>query len=246
MKKKAVWLVALLMSMIFATVAIAGGADKYVTKDTVFTRTTLRHCVIAQPETNDLTDGSPVYVFFPGTGEMTDINHVNQFVKNYKIYDDTDGNVITVSTKNHTSLGNPKDWKEIAGNVADYLEERYKENAFDIRIDTVSYGGRGGVYLAEILIERNIPVDSLNLGDSCGSMGAYTIKPEDLQAIAATGTIVNIAASDRTSSWSVGTRKMIEDLADTENIFGYVKNGSHTEVLGMAIHEDHIHACTAK
>ena len=216
--------------------------SKSVTDDTVFVKTTLKRCVIAQPETNDLTDGDPVYVFFPGTGEMDDINHVNSFVRKYRLYDNMVGNLITVSTKNHASIGNPKDWKEIASDVADYLEDYYNKSKFLIRIDTISFGGRGGVYLAEILMERGIPVDSLNLGDSCGDMGAYTIKPGDLKSIAKSGTIVNIAASDRTSKWSLGTRNMITELANVENVNGYIKNGSHTEALGLAIHEDGIHA----
>ena len=213
-----------------------------VTESTVFVKTALRRCMIAQPETNSLADGGPVYVFFPGTGEMDDINHVNTFVKRYHLYDNAEGNLITVSTKNHRSFGNPKDWEEIAEDVADYLEERYNRKPFEIRIDTISFGGRGGVYLAGILISRGIPVGSLNLGDSCGEMGAYSIRAEELADIAKAGTVVNIAASDRSSKWSVGTRRMIEELAGVENVNGYVKHASHTEALALAISEDGIHS----
>lgn len=82
--------------------------SKNITKETTFANTALRHCMISQPDTNNLADGDPVYVFFPGTGEMDSIYNVNAFVKKYHIYDDVNGNVITVATK-HSKFGNPKE-----------------------------------------------------------------------------------------------------------------------------------------
>ena len=80
---------------------------------------TLGVCIVSEPASNDYASGDPLYVFFPGSGEVGSMKSVIAFQKKYGIYDSADANILSVASGNGQKYGNAKDWYTVAGDVAD-------------------------------------------------------------------------------------------------------------------------------
>ena len=202
------------------------------------TTKTVKHFRIYTSNTNDLANGKPLVIFFGTDEESPDVYEVVHLVNKYHTYDDLDINFMCVAfARNFTMKG----WKVIGEELADYLQQEYANQPFEIIIDCASNGSYGGCSLAQGLQDRGIIPKELNLGDGIISK---LVTPEWLRELAASGTHINLyASSTNMTKRSILSREAIEELDGTENFYGEVIGKiKHIEVLSRAIHEHGLHS----
>ena len=196
----------------------------------------MSHCTVTGFQSNLYAEGRPLIIFFLGSQECFSWYNSIHFIQDQKIFDELDVDLLFVNL--------PKAdlwfrlWEAADREVCDFLKEKYEAAQFPIIIDSVSFGGYGGCFLAGLLHENGIPVQELNLADACNSNCVYA---DTVRDIAATGTKVNIFGSTAVNNISKNTRAVIEELEGTENVTGTVFKCRHAKVLNKAITEQGLH-----
>lgn len=198
---------------------------------------TIKHSRIWTANSNDLSNGKPLIVFF-ATDEEGNIDRVLWRVNRNHIYDDYDINIMCVSQARTFTV---KGWANVAADLAVYLKEEYDHHPCDIIIDCITNGGYGGTCLAQEMFDRGIVVKELNLGD--GALQKL-VTAEWLKSLCENGTKVNLYASSTTATRiSVNSRNVIEELEGTENFHGEVIGKyKNVEILWRAIRDHGLHS----
>ena len=133
---------------------------------------TVKHFRMFTPDSNDLSNGKPLVVFFASSRQTT-LDTTVQLVNKYGIYDELDVNLMCVSFAKTFQLAG---WADVAKDLAEYLEAEYGKHPFDIIIDCVGNGGYGGFCLAQELKDRGIKAKELNLGDGADAKAIGELK----------------------------------------------------------------------
>lgn len=196
-----------------------------------------KHCTITSFQTNQYAEGRPLIVFLLGSKESFYWLDAINFIRSLQIFDEADVDIIFVTL--------PKSelrytlWDKACEDVCGFISERYTAAQFPVIIDSVSFGGYGGCLLTDLLLDRDIPVQELNLADACNS---NCVHADWILDIALAGTKVNIWGTTATNNISVNTRQVIEELEGEENIFGIVLECRHGNALSRAISEHGLHS----
>ena len=195
------------------------------------------HCVINGFSTNQFSEGRPVIIFFLGSQEYFAWLRSIEFIRKLKFFDSLDVDILFITMKKSHLMY--RRWEPAGRDVCEYLQEKYESAHFPIIIDSVSFGGYGGIFLIGCLREAGIPVQELNLADACNS---NCVTADMIREIAAGGTKVNIWGTTAKLNISANTRAIIEELEGTENISTIVLQCRHANALNKAIYEHGLHS----
>ena len=189
-------------------------------------------------KTNAYSAERPLVIMLPGVGEFADVTEAARWIRNYHLYDEVDVDVLTAAFWYEPFK--ITEWDKLSAELTEFLLSKLDESSpFTVIIDSVSYSGYCGCYLAKMLTENGIKVAELNLADA--------VVPEHVTAdmvreLAAAGIRVNIWGSDAAGEMHEAGRALIEELEGTENVTGVVLDVWHGEILSSAIHDQGLHS----
>ena len=228
-------------ALLFCLILIASNSGAYCITEDDFIIEAHDSCYITALRSNSYYGNKPVIIFFPGSGECCSAYSTIRFLERYCLYDDLYVDIVLVTLKSEPD--NYRCWERASEDVLDFMFDKYDplgdDEKFPIIVDAVSFGGYGGCFLTDLLMDSGVWVDELNLADACSS---YCISSDWIRNLSRRGTRVNIYASNEEREISYATRTIISDLQGTNRVFSDVFNVSHGEVLGEAIHEEGLHA----
>ncbi len=197
----------------------------------------LPHCEIISLNTNRFDGSRPLIIFLPGYMECDNINHVAHWIREYDLYDEVDADIVTTAFWQEPA-GNGS-WRFMAEDLAGCLSELETAGDLSVVIDSVSSSGFCGCYLAQLLRDKGVHVQELNLAEACST---YGVTVDLIRELAASGIRVNIWIGSEEAVWSKDSREYAAELEGTENVYSTVLNvEKHGQELAVAIHEHGLH-----